>query len=52
MNADNERVAGGMQTLPDVFFARVGLTWRLPDGSGDDPPPQQERAAGSNKETR
>ncbi len=31
MNADNERVAGGTQTLPDVFFARVDLTWRLPD---------------------
>ncbi len=33
MNADNERVAGGTQTLPNVFFARVGLTWRLPEDS-------------------
>lgn len=51
LNANNERVAGGTQTLPDVFFARVGLTWRLPDGSDDDSAPQQRRAAGSNKET-
>ncbi|MCB9654618.1 MAG: hypothetical protein H6729_10870 [Deltaproteobacteria bacterium] len=36
MNADNERVAGGLQTLPDAFFGRVGLTWRLPDDSGED----------------
>lgn len=32
MNKEDARVAGGTQTLPDVFFARVGLTWRLPDG--------------------
>jgi hypothetical protein len=51
MNADNERVAGGMQTLPDVFFARVGLTWRLPDGGHDDSAPQRQRAAESTKET-
>ena len=41
MNADNDRVAGGTQTLPNTFFARVGLTWRLPDGSDEDPAPKQ-----------
>ncbi len=41
MNADNDRVAGGTQTLPNTFFARVGLTWRMPDGSDEDPAPQQ-----------
>ena len=40
MNADNDRVAGGLQTLPDAFFARVGLTWRLPDGGDEDSQPQ------------
>lgn len=51
MNADNDRVAGGTQTLPNAFFARVGLTWRLPDGGDENPAPQQKRAAASNKET-
>ncbi len=50
MNEDNDRVAGGIQTLPDVFFARVGLTWRLPDGSDESTAPQHELAAGSHKE--
>lgn len=49
MNADNDPVAGGLQTLPNVFFARVGLTWRLPDGSDENSAPQS--AARSRKET-
>ncbi|MCK6533875.1 MAG: DUF6268 family outer membrane beta-barrel protein [Polyangiaceae bacterium] len=51
LNADNDRVAGGTQTLPNAFFARVGLTWRLPDGGDEDAAPQQKRTAGTNKET-
>jgi hypothetical protein len=50
MNADNDRVAGGTQTLPNAFFARVGLTWRLPDGNDEDSAPQHSGAAGSDKE--
>ncbi len=51
MNADNGRVAGGMQTLPDTFFGRVGLTWRLPDGGDEDSRAQRQSAAPSQKET-
>ncbi len=47
MNDDNERVEGGMQTLPDVFFARVGLTWRMPEDSEQSSPPQHQGSAES-----
>jgi|GEM_PF-1615240 len=30
-NSDGDQVDGGDQTLPNDFFARAGLTWRLPD---------------------
>lgn len=33
MNDDDEPVSGGVQSLPNDFFVRVGLTWRLPRGS-------------------
>lgn len=30
LNADDERIAGGLQNLPNTFFVRAGVTWRLP----------------------
>jgi hypothetical protein len=30
LNEEDERIAGGLQDLPNTFFVRVGLTWRLP----------------------
>lgn len=29
-NADDERIAGGLQTMPDAPFLRTALTWRIP----------------------
>lgn len=29
-NAENERLAGGLQSLPNSWFVRAGLTWRIP----------------------
>jgi hypothetical protein len=30
MNDDDEGVPGGGQSLPDTFFFRAGVTWRIP----------------------
>jgi hypothetical protein len=30
MNDDDDPVAGGVQDLPNVFFFRTGITWRIP----------------------
>jgi hypothetical protein len=30
MNDEDDHVVGGAQDLPDVFFFRTGLTWRIP----------------------
>ncbi|WP_437774778.1 DUF6268 family outer membrane beta-barrel protein [Sorangium sp. So ce1097] len=30
MNDDDEGIPGGGQTLPDAFFFRAGVTWRIP----------------------
>jgi len=29
-NARDERVPGGLQAMPDAFFVRSGITWRIP----------------------
>lgn len=51
MNTNNQRVAGGRQTLPDTFFARLGLTWRLPDGGDGNSQLQPHGAAQPEEET-
>ncbi|WP_437480045.1 DUF6268 family outer membrane beta-barrel protein [Sorangium sp. So ce1014] len=30
MNADDDGIPGGGQSMPDVFFFRAGATWRIP----------------------
>jgi hypothetical protein len=30
LNEEDDRIVGGLQSLPNSFFVRTGLTWRLP----------------------